>query len=57
MSGLEIKRFSNPDERVTFELGHVDVVTIGPLTVGLEFEEPGWRWSTHARPRAAGPES
>ncbi len=52
MSGLEVKRFSEPDERVTFELGHVDVLTIGPLTVGLEVEEPGWRWSTHVRPIA-----
>jgi class 3 adenylate cyclase len=49
MSGLEIKRFTDPDERVTFELGHADLVTIGPLTVGREVEEPGWRWSTHVR--------
>jgi class 3 adenylate cyclase len=53
MSGLEVKRFSEPDETVTFELGHVDVLTIGPLTVGLEVEAPGWRWSTHVRPSAA----
>jgi len=52
MSGLEIKRFTEPDERVTFELGHSDLVTIGPLTVGREVEEPGWRWSTHVRPIA-----
>ena len=50
--GLEIKRFTEPDETVTFELGHTDVVTIGPLTVGREVEEPGWRWSTHVRPIA-----
>lgn len=49
MSGLEVKRFSEPDERVTFELGHTDLVTIGPLTVGREMEEPGWRWSTHVQ--------
>lgn len=52
MSGLETKRFSEPDETVTFELGQTDVVTIGPLTVGREIEEPGWRWSTHVRPIA-----
>jgi len=52
MSGLEIKRFTEPDETVTFELGHTDLVTIGPLTVGREVEEPGWRWSTHVRPIA-----
>ncbi|HLX34076.1 MAG TPA: adenylate/guanylate cyclase domain-containing protein [Candidatus Limnocylindrales bacterium] len=52
MSGLDLKRFTEPDERVTFELGHTDLVTIGPLTVGREVEEPGWRWSTHVRPIA-----
>jgi len=52
MSGLEIKRFTEPDESVTFELGHTDNVTLGPLIVGLEVEEPGWRWSTHVRPIA-----
>jgi len=52
MSGLEIKRFSEPDERVTFELGQTELVTIGPLTVGRETEEPGWRWSTHVQPIA-----
>jgi len=50
--GLDLKRFAEPDERVTFELGHTDLVTIGPLTVGREVEEPGWRWSTHVRPIA-----
>jgi class 3 adenylate cyclase len=50
VSGLEIKRFTEPDETVAFELGHTDLVTIGPLTVGREVEEPGWRWSTHVRP-------
>lgn len=52
MSGLEVKRFSEPDERVTFERGHTELVTIGPLTVGRETEEPGWRWSTHVQPIA-----
>jgi hypothetical protein len=50
--GLDIKRFSEPDERVTFELGYTDLVTIGPLTIGREVEEPGWRWSIHVRPIA-----
>lgn len=52
MSGIEVKRFSEPDERVTFGLGYADVVTIGTLTVGRQVEEPGWRWSTHVRPIA-----
>jgi class 3 adenylate cyclase len=50
--GLDLKRFDEPDERVSFELGHTDLVTIGALTVGREVEEPGWRWSTHVRPIA-----
>ena len=52
MPGLDLRRFDEPDERVDFELGHTDLVTIGPLTVGREVEEPGWRWSTHVRPIA-----
>lgn len=52
MAGLKIRRFTEPDERVTFDLGHTDVVTVGPITVGREVEEPGWRWSTHVRPIA-----
>jgi len=50
--GLDLRRFDEPDERVNFELGHTDLVTIGSLTVGREVEEPGWRWSTHVRPIA-----
>src|SRR3954470_14651510 len=52
MPGLDLKRFVEPAERVEFELGHTDLVTIGPLTVGGEVEEPEWRWSTHVRPIA-----
>lgn len=52
MPGLDLKRFSEPDETVTFELGHTDLVRIGSLTIGREVEEPGWRWSTHVRPIA-----
>lgn len=52
MPDLEVKRFSEPDETVTFDLGRTDIVTVGPLTIGRETEEPGWRWSTHVRPIA-----
>ena len=52
MSDIVVKRFDEPDEKVTFELGYAEVVTVGTLTVGREFEEPGWRWSTHVRPIA-----
>lgn len=52
MAGITVKRFTEPDERVTFELGYADIVTIGPMTVGRGVAEPGWRWSTHVRPIA-----
>jgi len=52
MRGIDVKRFTERDETVTFELGHTQLVTIGPLTVGREVEQPGWRWSTHIRPIA-----
>ena len=52
MPGLDLKRFTEPDEKVTFDLGHTDLVTIGALTIGREVLEPGWRWSTHVRPIA-----
>jgi class 3 adenylate cyclase len=52
MAGITVKRFTEPDERVTYELGYTDNVTVGPMTVGREVEEPGWRWSTHVRPIA-----
>jgi len=50
MAGITVKRFTEPDERVTFGLGYTDNVTVGPLTVGREVAQPGWRWSTHVRP-------
>ena len=52
MSGIQAKSFDAPDETVTFEHGHVDLVNVGSLQVGREVLEPGWRWSTHVRPIA-----
>ena len=52
MPGFDLKRFTEPDETVTFESGHTELVTVGPLTIGREVLEPGWRWSTHVRPIA-----
>ena len=48
----EQKRFAQPDETRTFELGRLDLVNIGGGVVGrLEFQ-PGWRWSEHIKPAA-----
>lgn len=44
---LEIKRFDDPDEARTFELGRFDLVTVAGATLGRATYQPGWRWSTH----------
>ena len=44
--------FDAPDEHREFPLGVLDLITVGPLTVGRETLEPGWRWSTHVKPIA-----
>jgi quercetin dioxygenase-like cupin family protein len=45
-----LKRFESPDETRTFEKGRLDVVRIGPLTIGRASYEPGWKWSAHVGP-------
>jgi class 3 adenylate cyclase len=53
MSGIEARTFDEPDETVSFDHGHVDLVKVGSLTIGREVLEPGWRWSTHVKPIVA----
>ena len=50
MSGVVVKSFEDADERVAFELGHLDLVRISSSALGWEVLEPGWRWSTHVKP-------
>ena len=50
-----IRRFENPDETRTFELGRFELVQLGGLTIGRASYEPGWKWSTHVRPTANTP--
>jgi class 3 adenylate cyclase len=50
MPRLQSKRFSDPDERRQFPLGHAEVVALDETTVGRAHYEPGWRWSTHLAP-------
>ena len=47
-----MRRFEDADERREFPGGFVDVLSIGPLTFGLETLLPGWRWSKDVRPIA-----
>lgn len=50
MSGIEVKSHREPDETVRFEHGSVELMSVGPLTIGYEVLQPGWRWSTHVKP-------
>ena len=48
-----LKRFEQPDEVRTFELGRFELVTIGGMTIGRATYQPGWRWSSHVGPALA----
>ena len=54
VSGVVVRSFEDADERVTFDLGHLDLVRISALALGWEVLEPGWRWSTHVKPIVGG---
>ena len=45
------KRFESPDEVRTFEKGKLEVVRIGPVSIGRATYEPGWQWSKHVGPQ------
>ena len=42
MSGIVIRSFADAEERVTFDGGHVDLVTASSLALGREVLDPGW---------------
>lgn len=42
-----LKRFEQPDEVRTFELGCFEIVKVGGMTIGRATYQPGWRWSEH----------
>jgi hypothetical protein len=46
MSKIQKKGLSQPDERREFELGCVELVTLGGVTFGRATLRPGWKWST-----------
>ena len=48
------RNLQHPDEVLETELHHSDVVRLGDLTVARLVQQPGWRWSTHTRPRVGG---
>jgi len=51
MTTLIVKSLDQPDEtRATADKGHVELVTVGEVTVGRATFQPGWRWSEHVKP-------
>jgi hypothetical protein len=42
-----LRRFEEPDDVRTFELGKFEIVYIGGKSIGRATYEPGWRWSEH----------
>jgi class 3 adenylate cyclase len=52
VTGILIKNFSDADERVGFDHGHLDLVKASSVALGWEVLEPGWRWSEHVKPLA-----
>lgn len=48
------KNFAKPDETIDFPLLTAQIVEVGDYTVGRVVHEPGWRWSTHVRPKVGG---
>ncbi len=49
---VEQRSFSKADETRKFDLGKVDVVSLGGATFGRAVFQPGWRWSTCVKPIA-----
>jgi len=48
------KNLGRPDETIGFPKLIGEIVDLGDVTVGRTVSEPGWRWSTHARPIVGG---
>jgi len=52
MGSLESQSFDKPDETRTFDKGHMDLVTLGDVTIGRAVFEAGWKWSECVKPIA-----
>lgn len=51
MIDVVLRRFESPDEVRIFEKGRLELVRLGPLTIGRATYMPGWRWSIHVGPQ------
>ena len=47
---MKKRSFSQPDEVRAFDLGAVDVVSLGEVTFGRITLQPGWKWSKSVQP-------
>lgn len=47
---LQKKSLSDPDEKRSFQKGHVELATVGEVTFGRATLQPGWKWSTCVKP-------
>ncbi len=54
MADVLRKSLDEPDEIVDLPGIRTEIVELGDLTIGRMVNEPGWRWSTHIRPRVGG---
>ncbi len=52
MLDVILKSFDSPDETRVFEMGKLEIVRIGGMTIGRASYEPGWKWSEHVSPLA-----
>jgi class 3 adenylate cyclase len=50
VAGITVRSFQDPDERVSFDHGFLNLVKVSSLALGWEILEPGWRWSVHVKP-------
>ncbi len=51
MATIEKKSLDRPDDTAKpGEKAHVDIVTVGGLTLQRVTVEPGWKWSEHLKP-------
>jgi class 3 adenylate cyclase len=53
MSGKR-RNLGEPDEVIRDEKIETSIVRLGDLTVGRSVQQPGWRWTTHVRPKVSG---
>ena len=48
------RSLGKPDETKELPGVKLDIVELGDMTVAKAVHEPGWRWSTHVRPKVGG---